>query len=1065
MSTRNNKPNQNTTLTSINNTKKNTNRNTNITKNKNKNIPPPVKMNPMTGDLIPMEESSFNQKIGILDPEGINPNPLNNQPYSDNYRFLALNPDNPKGWTRLSAYKRAKEMIRKIENNQVVLAVYPTGVGKSVLIPKYVMHTLGYKGRVVITNPKTKPAVDGAGYAADCLDVAVGDEVGIKFRGSDEAWYNREKNKLLYCTDGYLVAKIMGTDPMLSDIDCVIIDEVHERKVQMDILMYLLLRVLKARPNFKVILISATINEKQFIDYYNKQSSWLRFTTDIAQSTETTFPIDVFYENQPVEKPSEKGIDKIWELLTTTDRGDILVFVNSYPEGLKMANSLNTYLQKNPLPKTKLFVSVLSSTTEKEEQKIITDLEAWKTQPGGPYNRKLIFGTNLVESSITFKGGLVYVIDNGRVLMAWYDPVRDIEHLDNFWISRASATQRMGRVGRTEKGFCYRLYTKKDFENMPEYTQTEISMKDLTMEMLGLLKQNDILTTNRLKEILNEFIEPPKEEYVDASLKKMESINAIRINPETKDGRITLLGKLLATAKVDSIYMAKALLRSYDYDCNRDLCNILGMLDALSGKMDDLFEKFNPRFMRDMDQNRYRQVIRNVKRDLASKHGDLLTLLNIYTKYNEMKMENPDKAYSWCKQRFIRPQLLDKAKNRSINNHKVLMDILRTVRRMKLGKQRFLERRREQQKRGNGNTTNKPANNTVTATVESIEEPATMTGGDIEMAEEGINKAEVIAEHYDMADDTVVFEEDLEYDEELHESNKNSMNGGARNYIQRFCDRFDEYCFEGGYDGLSTLTEEELMREINKMQNKNKKVKRGGANENSNMNNINVPSNNNRPANPNGSIEKVDGEMKKQNQDLLRELFGRSDIKSIRQEPVEVRITLSLLEGYQTNIGQNIGKKKYRNLFPVNITEAGISMSSVLNTMDKDPKFIIYHKLFSRDNKLSFENITSVSAELLNKYLPELSAEIAEIIKTRPVVISKNNKKKGKKDKKRKRNGQGKNKRQNQGKNSKNRIEELKRILEERRKKKEPNNKPPQNKPNNKKNSKPNNKKSKRNNE
>ena len=231
--------------------------------------------------------ANTNDLIGILDPTGAHNNPLTGEPYSDQYRELG------RVWKEFPAYVEAKKIIDDIRNHQIVLLTSGTGSGKTVLLPKYVLHVLGYKGRVGITLPKQIIAESAATFAAKTLDVTLGKEVGYKFKGSPKEYYN-SKNKLVYATDGTIVAQLMK-DPLLIDYDAIVIDEAHERKIQIDFLLYLLKETCRKRTEFKLVIMSATVNEKVFGDYFEGMSF-----KHIEVGGRTNYPIKSHYLTQSV---------------------------------------------------------------------------------------------------------------------------------------------------------------------------------------------------------------------------------------------------------------------------------------------------------------------------------------------------------------------------------------------------------------------------------------------------------------------------------------------------------------------------------------------------------------------------------------------------------------------------------------------------------------------------------------------------------------------------------------------------------------------------------------------
>ena len=173
--------------------------------------------------------------IGILDPLGEHYNPVTNEPYSDTYKELA------KKWSMFPAYEKARDIISSIQDNQIILVISGTGSGKTVLLPKFLLHVLDYKGHIGITLPKQIIAKSAAEFAAKTLDLELGKQVGYQYKGSEKEMRGKNPN-LLYATDGSIVARLMN-DPELKEFDGIIIDEAHERKIQIDFLLFLLKKV------------------------------------------------------------------------------------------------------------------------------------------------------------------------------------------------------------------------------------------------------------------------------------------------------------------------------------------------------------------------------------------------------------------------------------------------------------------------------------------------------------------------------------------------------------------------------------------------------------------------------------------------------------------------------------------------------------------------------------------------------------------------------------------------------------------------------------------------------
>ena len=273
--------------------------------------------------------------IGILDPNGKNLNPLTQEKYSEKYLDLANT------WKDFPAYAYANNFIDNIKSNQVTLVVSGTGSGKTVLVPKFALHTTDYKGKIAITLPKQSITKSAAEFAADTLDVKLGDEVGYQYRGGSK---NSDKTQLLYATDGTIVARLL-TDPLLKEFDMVIVDEAHERKVQIDFLLYLLRNVIKERKDFKIIIMSATINAEIFETYF-EDFAFKRI--DIG--TEAHYPIESHFLPKQLEGKGylSKGIDIIMDILEqdNNDGADILFFITSVNEATEVCQKLNMLLEK-----------------------------------------------------------------------------------------------------------------------------------------------------------------------------------------------------------------------------------------------------------------------------------------------------------------------------------------------------------------------------------------------------------------------------------------------------------------------------------------------------------------------------------------------------------------------------------------------------------------------------------------------------------------------------------------------------------------------------------------------
>lgn len=579
-------------------------------------------------------------EIGILDPKGKNKNPLTNEEYSDNYKKLA------EKWSSLPGYKKRAEVIDEIKKNQIILIVAETGSGKTVLVPKYALHALDYNAKIAVTLPKKIVTKSAAEYAAATLDVELGSHVGYKYRGSEDDSSSKE-TKLLYATDGTIVAKLLN-DPKLEDIDVVIVDEAHERKIQIDFLLYLLKNAMKLRPDFKVIIMSATINSEIFKNYFSN----LKFK-QINMSGRTNYPIESVFlkENFPYNEVLDEGFKILQKIIKEDDvnkKGahDILFFVTSSNEAHSLCNKLYSINYEDVM-----CIEVYSGMNNKKK-KLAQDKDLYKKD--GKYVRKLVIATNVAESSLTIDG-IKYVIDSGYEFKSMYDPIKRAKILDRKLITQAQAKQRMGRAGRTEPGICYHLYTKSDFEDdMEKFPKPDIKVGDLSGPSLKLLNLDKIDGVEKLINIYTEFIEPPSEEYIRSAIMELMRLGAI------ESDKITKLGRMMSEIGMDPM-PALSLILSKIYECSNEMIVILCAINTIKNNIGSIFN--DPRRnlknnKKDREKFNYlTNKINEAKNKLKHKYGDHLTLLNIMEKYEKVRFDNK-KLNDWAYDHFLKVDVL-----------------------------------------------------------------------------------------------------------------------------------------------------------------------------------------------------------------------------------------------------------------------------------------------------------------------------------------------------------------------------------------------------------------------
>lgn len=598
----------------------------------------------------------MSNNIGILDPLGNNLNPLNNKKYSDQYKKLA------QSWSKFPAYEHAQDILTDIKNNQVILVISATGSGKTVLFPKYALHVLNYSGKVAVTLPKQIIAKSAAEFAALTLDVELGKEIGYQYKGSPSNMKS-DSTKLLYATDGTIVS-ILNKDPALTDYDAVVIDEAHERKVQIDFLLYLLRETIKLRPNFKLIIMSATINGQIFKDYF---ADFKYKEIDIGGKR--TYPIESIFLSKDLEykEMMDKGFEILINILETdsvkkSGSHDIIFFVTSQNEANDICKKLSDVVNKEKnSQKCKItcdgdiFCVEVYSGMDDKRQTLAQDKDLFKNNT--TFVRKVVIATNVAESSLTIDG-IKYVIDSGYELKGSYDPDKRAKKLDRQLITQAQAKQRMGRSGRTELGICYHLYTESTFKMMKAFPEPDIRINDITFDCLKLLGQPNIESVDKLLSVLTQFIEPPKQKYIESAILLLVQLGAIDNN------KINKLGMLIIDIPATTIMAALSIIFGKIYKCSFEIMKINSLLEAARQNVSDLY-MLPTSIIKEDDTNKDKLLAMTKKFDKSrekfrDKYGDHLSLLEIYDKF--MKHDKTNKLQDWCYDNFLKSNILIKAK-------------------------------------------------------------------------------------------------------------------------------------------------------------------------------------------------------------------------------------------------------------------------------------------------------------------------------------------------------------------------------------------------------------------
>lgn len=560
---------------------------------------------------------------GILDFIGENPNPITGNHYSDLYKTLA------KSWSKLPTYSKANDIINSIKNNQITVIIAGTGSGKTVLTPKFALHALDYQGKIAVTLPKRELAYQQADFASKTLDVNLGTDIGYQYKGSPSN-ANKDSTKIVYMTDGTLLVK-QSHDPELNEYNVVIIDEAHERKTQIDFLMLLLKQLLESgkRPDFKLVIMSATIDPKIFTNYFTKS------TINIIEiSGQPNYPVESIFYYKDTSKYMEEipiVIENI--LLKDKDKNDILVFVSMVRE----CTMLREMIQEKY--KDVLALEYYSGVSD-EYKKLVMDKNN---------KRKIIFTTNVAESSLTIDG-LKYVIDNGKEFYSSYDNNKMATILDTRNISKAQVKQRKGRVGRTSPGVCYHLYTEEKFNTFPNYPKPSIKEEDIFMDIIKIIVVPSVRTLTKLKEITDQLIDPPTSTNLKMFKDVMEEHKLIDSN-----GTITEFGTMISS--MTSLTLALVLFMFYAFKKHvlREATIIVGMMEELQFKLEGIYKD--------------RKKIKLDKKYMSN-HGDHITLLHLFQNYIDNK-EN------FCLKNGLRVDVFKRAERTSNTYYYKILDMLK----------------------------------------------------------------------------------------------------------------------------------------------------------------------------------------------------------------------------------------------------------------------------------------------------------------------------------------------------------------------------------------------------
>jgi pre-mRNA-splicing factor ATP-dependent RNA helicase DHX38/PRP16 len=521
------------------------------------------------------------------------------------------------------------ELMRAIQDHQIIVVVGETGSGKTTQLTQYLMED-GYAkdGMIACTQPRRVAAMSVAKRVSEERGSKLGDEVGYTIRFED---VTSDKTVIKYMTDGVLLRESLNS----SDLDkygCIVMDEAHERSLQTDVLFGILRRVCAKRHDLRLIVTSATMDADKFSTFFGN--------APVFKIPGRTFKVDIMYGRSPVEDYLEGAIKQILTIHLSHPPGDILVFMTGQEDIEATCVVLAERIAEVGDGVPPLSILPLYSQLPADMQAKIFDA----AEPGV---RKVIVSTNIAETSLTVDG-IRYVIDTGYCKIKVYNPRIGMDSLAITPVSRANADQRAGRGGRTGPGFAYRLYTETQYalemlpNTIPEIQRTNLANVVLLLKSLGV---DNLLQFD--------FMDPPPQDNILNSMYMLWILGALE-----NTGELTRLGRKMVEFPLDPP-LSKMLIIAEELQCTAEIATIVSMLSV-----PNIF---------------FRPTDRADESDAAREkffvpESDHLTMLHVYQqwKMNRYSME-------WCTDHFIhgksmrkvreiRSQLVDIMKQQRMSN-------------------------------------------------------------------------------------------------------------------------------------------------------------------------------------------------------------------------------------------------------------------------------------------------------------------------------------------------------------------------------------------------------------
>lgn len=526
----------------------------------------------------------------------------------------------------LPVSQKREQILEALKSHQVIIIAGETGSGKTTQLPKLCLEIgLGQAGTIAHTQPRRLAARSVANRIAQELEVEVGQEVGCQVRFSDKT---SDKTRIKLMTDGILLAQTQN-DKFLSEYDCIIIDEAHERSLNIDFLLGFLKQLLPKRPDLKVVITSATIDLQRFSDHFSN--------APVISVSGRTYPVEDRY--RPLVRESEddtdltiqEGILHGLQELAEQDRinqqaGDVLVFLPGEREIRECAE----FLRKNTLHDRDLrnsqILPLYARLSSGAQSEIFSE----------SVGRRIILATNVAETSLTVPG-IRYVIDSGVARISRYSYRSKVQRLPIEAISQASANQRRGRCGRVANGICIRLFSEDDFLSRPEFTEPEIQRTNLAAVILKMIS----LKLGNIHQF--PFVDAPDPRFIKDGfnlLQELEAVTSVRGNStvEKAEYRLTSFGHQMSKLPVEP-RISRMLLQANKQKALRE---VLIIASALSVQ--------EPR-ERPADK---KQAADQKHKEFSHEDSDFLSYVNLWDAFEEQRQElTNSQLRKWCQKHYV----------------------------------------------------------------------------------------------------------------------------------------------------------------------------------------------------------------------------------------------------------------------------------------------------------------------------------------------------------------------------------------------------------------------------